>query len=81
VTAPRRTTPTPNCGHGGATFTHVSLAGVWLCPLCMKSIGALYARCTRCGRFPAPGAQLVPCFGGHLCPGCRRDLRAQRPGL
>jgi hypothetical protein len=73
--------PTPNCGHvDGVTFTHVALIGLWLCALCMSSIGPLYMTCARCGRHPAPGTQLAVTTKGRLCPNCQREFRAGHRG-
>lgn len=73
--------PTPNCGHGGRTFTYYRLGQVWLCPACFASIGGLLelvAICDRCRRSPARGEQLVNVFRvGRLCFPCRRDYRGR----
>jgi hypothetical protein len=79
TTTKRWISPTPNCGHGGTTFTWVAIAFVWMCPACIASIGALYQTCTKCGRTPLPGTQLVDVFrAGRLCHSCRRDHNAAR---
>lgn len=71
--------PTPNCGHGGATYTYVTIAELWMCPSCIASIGPLYQSCSSCGRQPPAGTQLVDVFrAGRLCPSCRRDFLATR---
>ena len=72
--------PSPNCGHlGTVTFTFVPIAGIWMCALCMSSVGALYVSCARCGRSPA-GTQLASTVKGRLCPICMRDFRAGHRG-
>lgn len=77
----RYVAPTPNCGHvGTVTFTFFPLIALWLCALCSASIGPLYMSCSRCGRLPAPDAQLVVTTKGRLCPNCLRDFRAGHRG-
>lgn len=71
-------TPSPNCGHGGRTFTFVALAAVWMCGLCMASIGPLYRRCVRCAALPTPSDPLVSTARGTLCRSCRRDYALER---
>jgi hypothetical protein len=73
--------PTPNCGHGGSTFTWYALGETWLCGACHASIGLLGARCARC-QSPAPdGTRLVEVHAcGLLCVTCQRDrVRFARP--
>ncbi len=73
--------PEPNCGHGGATFTHHVLGDVWLCPLCWSSIALLAPRCQRCGQ-PRRAENLVDVFRhGSLCYPCRRGVFAGRRAL
>ena len=73
--------PIPNCGHlDQVTFTHVPLAKIWMCALCIASIGALYVTCARCGRPPAPDMQLASTSKGRLCNTCLRDFRAGHRG-
>jgi hypothetical protein len=73
--------PTPNCGHGGRTFSYYRIGELWLCPACFASIGGLLelvAVCSHCCRRPpARGEQLTNVFrAGRLCSTCRRDHRA-----
>lgn len=71
--------PTPNCSHGGATFTWVTVAQLWMCPPCIASIGALYQVCSSCGHPPPAGTQLIDMFrAGRLCISCRREYLAIR---
>lgn len=70
--------PTPNCGHNSKSFTHIAIADTWMCPKCIASIGALYARCSICACFPAP-AQLITRFGRKFCSACARGVTAPRP--
>lgn len=71
--------PTPNCGHGGTTFTYVTIAELWMCPLCIASIGALYKTCSNCGLLPPVGTQLTTTHrAGDLCTTCRREFLASR---
>ncbi len=69
--------PTPNCGHvDGVTFTHVALTDVWMCALCIASIGPLYRRCATCGATPTAGTQLLQSKAGSICTTCQRNARA-----
>lgn len=73
--------PEPNCGHVGSTFTWIGMAHLWMCALCIASIGPLYTqRCSHCGRAPHNNEQLVDVFrAGRLCRGCRLNhLRGRR---
>lgn len=71
--------PTPNCGHGGTTFTWVLLSGIWMCVKCVLSVGLLFMRCARCGNYPPEKTQLVLVHkAGSLCVHCRRAELAQR---
>lgn len=71
--------PTPNCGHGGTTYTFVGLAELWMCPVCIASIGRLYECCSSCGRPPPAGTQLIDVFrAGRLCFTCRREFLSSR---
>lgn len=73
--------PSPNCGHlDQVTFTHVPLVDLWMCGLCIASIGALYLACASCGRPPAPDMPLVSTIKGRLCSNCLRDFRAGHRG-
>lgn len=75
--------PRPNCGHAdGKTFTWISLAGLWMCQLCIASIGGLYRACARCGLPPARQDMLVVVHGrGALCFSCRRDFVSGRRSI
>lgn len=72
--------PLPNCGHKSTTFTWVALAELWMCALCIASIGPLYRKtCTRCGCEASADIELVDVFRvGLLCPTCRREYLANR---
>lgn len=72
--------PTPNCGHGGTTFTWFRLPKLWLCVKCALSIGPLYARCAACGNYAPDGTQLISVYrAGRLCIHCRpRVLETRR---
>lgn len=71
--------PTPNCGHGGTTFTWFRLPKLWMCVLCAASLGALYKRCARCGNWPPENTQLVAVHKvGGLCIHCRKSELVQR---
>lgn len=66
--------PTPNCKHGGTTFTWYGLGELWLCHACFSSIGLLGARCFRCRASAPPGTRLVEVHRhGLLCIHCQRD--------
>jgi len=68
--------PTPNCGHvDQVTFTHDIHRDLFMCVLCLASIGQLFPpHCARCGLLPIPGTQLIASF----CSTCQRDRRAAR---
>lgn len=67
--------PVPNCGHASKSYTHIAIANTWMCPKCIASIGALYARCSICCCYPA---QLVTRFGRKFCFTCSRGVIAPR---
>lgn len=70
--------PKPNCGHGGITFTWVPLAALWMCVLCLASIGKLYRVCAMCCRLPPNNTQLVDVHRvGAVCVRCQHDVRGQ----
>lgn len=73
--------PVPNCGHvAGVTFTHDVDRKLWLCPLCLVSVGSIAGivpSCLACGG-PLPKSVVLSISSARTCSTCARDALAHR---